>query len=221
LNKENQRRHIIKFLAHRNTFDVDAFCIYQWIERCHFHKWWDLALELAVHLPPNSLNSEYDMRLNFILKECRKQIQLEPVRSVTGVPRRIFVRPAEFSENFRNQDHDLTGTMVTGFQFEGKRYRASSHKDVFIKVIQLAFERNPNSKERVLSLAGNKRKYFSLNKKDVSPQSELIAGTHIWVELQQNANTLYRLGKEVLSLYGMDTQSFKVITADILEKTGE
>jgi len=220
VNKESQKRHIVKFLERKIGSDVDTFCIYQWIERCHFHKWWDLAVELAAHLPPNSLDRDYDMRLNFILKECHDRTSTSVTQSLPREPRTILVRPKRHVDT-QNRDRDLTGTVVLGFQFEGKRHRAMSHKDVFVKIVHLAFERYPDAKERVFSLSGNKRRYFSLNRKDLSPQSELIAGTHIWVELQQNANTLYRLGKEVLRLFGMDTWSFEIITANVLEKPDE
>lgn len=220
MNKDAQFQRIRKFLNGTSKNDVDSFSLYQWIERCHFHKWWDLAVELAAHLPPNSLDRDYDMRLNFILKECRDRISSSVAQGLPREPRTILVRPKRIGDA-HNQDGDLTGTVVLGFQFEGKRHIAMSHKDVFVKVIHLAFERYPDARGRVLSLAGNKRTYFSLNRKDLSPQSELIAGTHIWVELQQNANTLYRLGKEVLTLFGMDTHSFKIITAAVSERADE
>ena len=71
MNKEKQRRQILRFLRGKGNRDIDAFCIYQWIERCHFEGWWNLALELANSIPPNSLNKDYHKRLNYLLSECR------------------------------------------------------------------------------------------------------------------------------------------------------
>jgi hypothetical protein len=78
----------------------------------------------------------------------------------------------------------------------------------------MAFNRHPEAKDKVLTLRGIKRKYFSRDKRDLSGQCELITGSQIWVELQQNANTLYTLGKEVLRLFGMDYRSFEILTAE-------
>lgn len=71
MNEESQRRKILRFLKDKGSKDIDAFCLYQWVERCHYHGWWELAASLGSHIPPNSLNDHYHQRINFLLKECR------------------------------------------------------------------------------------------------------------------------------------------------------
>ena len=88
MNKESQKRKILNFINKKTAKDIDAFCIYQWIERCHFEGWWVLALSLSV--PPNSLNQDYHKRLNYLLSECRHN--LKKTREKTVFPKRRYLR---------------------------------------------------------------------------------------------------------------------------------
>ncbi|OQB73644.1 MAG: hypothetical protein BWX92_03293 [Deltaproteobacteria bacterium ADurb.Bin135] len=220
MNKDRQKRQIINFLSHKKVFDVDAFCLYQWIERCHFHKWWDLAVELSAYLPPNSLDKDYDKRLNYILKECRDKSN-ERAKSTPLVERvgsKIYVRP---KSNLPKTNLDLTGTIVHGFCLEGKTYRADSHKDVYMQIIQIAFNKYPEKKEKVFAICGSKRIYFSKDRRELSNRSELISGTHIWAELNFNANTLYNIGKKILKIFGMYDNSFEILTTETFGQANE
>jgi hypothetical protein len=71
MNETTQKRQIQRFLNGNDKRDIDAFCIYQWIERCHFQEWWEMAIELAPHITPGSLNSDYQKKLDFIFQDCR------------------------------------------------------------------------------------------------------------------------------------------------------
>jgi len=77
MNKEKQKRQILRFLKRKNATKVDAFTIYQWIDRCCFEEWWEFAMALSSALPPNSLTDEYQKRVEYILSECRKK---EPLK---------------------------------------------------------------------------------------------------------------------------------------------
>ncbi len=71
MNDQQEKQQIKRFLMGKYNKPIDAFHVYQWIERCHFQKWWDLAINLASHITPNSLDSDYQKRLDFICKDCR------------------------------------------------------------------------------------------------------------------------------------------------------
>ena len=71
MNEYTQKRQIQRFLKGNDKRDIDTFCIYQWIERCHNQEWWEIAIELSQYITPGSLNTDYQKRLNFILKDCR------------------------------------------------------------------------------------------------------------------------------------------------------
>ena len=71
MNESSQKRQIQRFLRGHDKRDIDAFCIYQWIERCHIQKWWGLAIELSPYITPGTLQTDYQKRLDFILRDCR------------------------------------------------------------------------------------------------------------------------------------------------------
>jgi hypothetical protein len=77
MNDSTQKRQIQRFLRGQDKRDIDAFSIYQWIERCHIQGWWGLGIALASNLPPNSLDQNYQKRLEFLLNECRKNVDAE------------------------------------------------------------------------------------------------------------------------------------------------
>jgi len=73
MDEKSQKRKMIFFLWGAINKNVDNFCIYQWIDRCYFQGWWDLGIQLASHIPPNSLPIEYQKRLNYLLSVCREK----------------------------------------------------------------------------------------------------------------------------------------------------
>lgn len=74
MNKDFEKKRILRFLKGQGKRTVDAFGIYQWIERCHFHAWWDLGHALGSHIPPGSLNQDYHRRLDYFLSDCRSKL---------------------------------------------------------------------------------------------------------------------------------------------------
>lgn len=72
MNEDSRRSQILKFLKGKEKKSIDAYCIYQWIESCHYYEWWDLGIKLSVYIPPNSLKADYHKRLDFLLLECRR-----------------------------------------------------------------------------------------------------------------------------------------------------
>ncbi len=104
MNKEKQRREILRFLKGKGNKDVDAFCIYQWIERCHFHGWWDIGIALAPSVPPNSLDQDYHKRLNYLLYECRSKLKASTDNLGISERRHIRTVSAKPSANLNSID---------------------------------------------------------------------------------------------------------------------
>ncbi|HPM10600.1 MAG TPA: hypothetical protein PK941_09180 [Paludibacter sp.] len=75
MNKDSQLKLIKKFLKGIGKNDVDSFCIYQWMDRCCYEGWWNIAIELSAYIPPNSLDESYHKRLEFLLFECRTSLK--------------------------------------------------------------------------------------------------------------------------------------------------
>jgi len=107
---------------------------------------------------------------------------------------------------------DFTGKTVRGFKLSGQNYTAHSYRDVYLNITQMVFKQNPQKKDRILSLQGRDRKYFSCNPIELTKDRVRIPDSDIYAELNENANTLYRRSKKILQLYGMDHESLEILT---------
>ena len=102
--------------------------------------------------------------------------------------------------------NNLTGTINYGFIFDGKYYADYyHHREVFLKVMELILVKFPNDKERIFTIKGSKRKYFSRDSRELSSgESKQINGTDIYTELNCSAVELNRRCQKVMQLYGLD-----------------
>ncbi len=236
---ESQKRKIRRFLKGSIKDGIDAFCIYQWIERCHYQEWWEMGVALGSHIQPNSLNKDYQKRLEFILSECRHNRDLE--KKAKDITLKEVIEALDATEEHKANllkslkdsgidfdikwkdfkritqskpisDNDFTGKTVRGFTLGGQTYTAHTHKEAFLKIIQIVFKQNPEEKDRIFSIQGRKRKYFSYDPNELTKYRERIPDSDIYAELNENANTLYRRDKAILQLYDMDHGSFEILT---------
>lgn len=109
MDKEKQRARILRFLGGLKKERIDAFCIYQWIERCHFHGWWKLGIRLSSFVPPNSLNPEYQKRLNYLLMECKNKFKEQYVELKNPGGHKYFTVPKYFWNGCENLGIALGG----------------------------------------------------------------------------------------------------------------
>jgi hypothetical protein len=96
MDEEKQYHEIQRFLKGKYRKEIDAFCIYQWIDRCYFSGWWDLGCKLASSIPPNSLNQEYHKRLEYLLSECRNKLKDKFIELKSPKGTRVFSVPKSF-----------------------------------------------------------------------------------------------------------------------------
>lgn len=135
MNRESQKRKIRRFLEGKGKKDLDAFCIYQWIDRCHYEGWWDLALQLAPNLPPNSLNHDYHKRLGYLLSECGKNLKSlkkEFIKISNPGAETNFMLPRSFW-----QSCEEFGLSIRGKSKSGLRFELAGEKILFIQNIDL------------------------------------------------------------------------------------
>jgi len=104
---------------------------------------------------------------------------------------------------------ELTGTKVRGFRLEGQEFEAVSHIDVLRKVIRYVLMKRPLEKEKLLLLHGRKNKYFSKDPGDLR-LPELIRGTNIYFETNENAQSICVRCERILKLYDIDYTSFEI-----------
>lgn len=108
-------------------------------------------------------------------------------------------------------DGRLTGTKPSGFYLEGKYYPVNHHREILLKVAEIAAEQNPMQLNKFLEIRGRQRVYFSKNYNDLSYDYKKINGTDLYAELNENAKTLNKRCEAIIIKFGLDLHSFKIL----------
>ena len=94
-----------------------------------------------------------------------------------------------------------TGKSIVAFTFKGTRYPVRSWKEMLIKITNLMLSAHREQFNKVLNLVGRKRPYFTRNPNELrSP--EKIDNTEIYVETYLSANSIVKLSKSIIALFG-------------------
>ncbi|MBW1965937.1 MAG: hypothetical protein JRI48_00885 [Deltaproteobacteria bacterium] len=117
----------------------------------------------------------------------------------------------ELDIDLSKRNDNLTGTGVSGFIFENRFYKAESHKEIFLKVAEIILKKYPNERGKIFSVKGRKKVYFSRNFTDFRHNYELISGTDIYADINENAAQLNRRCQKILQVYGISPSSLTVI----------
>ena len=106
------------------------------------------------------------------------------------------------AQNYDKQKaQELKGKSLISFIFKGKKYEAKYWKDMLLQVSKIMSEQHKDKFDSVLTLIGRQRPFFSKNPTDLrSP--EQIEGTEIYVETNLNSDSVLRLSKSLLSMFG-------------------
>jgi len=104
---------------------------------------------------------------------------------------------------------DYTRKKIESFIFKGVAYKARNWKDLIIKVAERIFEENKSSIDKVFSLKGTKRVYYT---KDPSEQKEPreIGNSGIYVETNFDANSIVKRTLELMNAFGIDKKELKI-----------
>ena len=96
-----------------------------------------------------------------------------------------------------------TGKPVVAFTFRGHRYPVKSWKEMLIKVVEIIYSTHPREFERVLTMKGRKRPYFTRNPNELV-RPKRISNTDIYVETNLSANSIVERCKKIIALFGYD-----------------
>jgi len=94
-----------------------------------------------------------------------------------------------------------TGKSIIAFTFKGTRHPVRSWKEMLIKITNLMLSAHREQFDRVLNLVGRKRPYFTRNPNELR-NPERINNTDIYVETNLSANSIVKLSKSIISLFG-------------------
>lgn len=111
MNKDSQKRKIQRFLKGKINKDIDGFCIYQWIERCYFHSWWELGHKLGSYIPPGSFNQDFHKRLEYLLTECRSKLREQATQIEKNVAHSLSASQEDYLRFYRDLVRLLDGKL--------------------------------------------------------------------------------------------------------------
>lgn len=102
-------------------------------------------------------------------------------------------------------------TYIDYFELNGVKYEVDSWRNMLLKVCDIMRTTHTDQFDKVLSLGGRKRSYFSKNPAELrSPK--LVTGTDIYVETNYSANEIVKFSKDIISLFGYSRDDLSVST---------
>ncbi len=103
----------------------------------------------------------------------------------------------------------FTGKSIVAFTFKGRRIPVASWKEFLVKLSEILHTLHGEDFERVLSLRGRKRPYFSRDRKELR-FPELIKGTDIYVETNMSARRIVDITRRMLKLFGYPEDALSI-----------
>jgi len=98
---------------------------------------------------------------------------------------------------------DYTGKSIVAFTFMGARYPVNSWMKMLIRITELILSKHRKQSDKILTLVGRKRPYFSRNPNELRAPRR-IDGTDIYVETDLGANSIVNLSKKIITLFGYE-----------------
>jgi predicted type IV restriction endonuclease len=133
---------------------------------------------------------------DFLASNVQK-MEISVTASKQGISReRIKIAKSQFREGER-----YTGESISSFAFKGTKYEVKTWKDMLIQICNIMLATHRDRFEQVLNLTGRKRPYFTKTLNELRIP-ERINGTDIYIEVNLGANSIVKLSRDVLSLFG-------------------
>jgi hypothetical protein len=138
------------------------------------------------------------------------KVLFDPEEINTNLP------PSDENENDKD-DHqssnkvDYKGKKISAFIFQGSKYEVNSWKELLITVCNLMNNSHESEFDKVLTLKGRIRLYFS-NDPSQLQRSEQIKGTDIYVEINLSSDQIVKNVENIIDLFGYskDSISFEI-----------
>lgn len=105
--------------------------------------------------------------------------------------------------------NNYTGKSISSFYFKGSKYEVRFWKDLLIKLCEILNATQGAEFNKIVSLKGRKRPYFSRNKDELwNPRK--ISNTDIFAETNLSANSIVKICFDVLALFGYSKNDLKI-----------
>ena len=103
----------------------------------------------------------------------------------------------------------FTGKSIASFIFQGAKYDVRTWKDLLLQLCNIIFSTHRNNFEQVLNLTGRKRPYFTRRPDELRSPCQ-INGTDIFVEINLSSNSIVKLSREVIALFGYSENDLSI-----------
>jgi len=104
---------------------------------------------------------------------------------------------------------NYSGKKIDSFAFKGVAYKPRNWKDLIIKVAEKIYEENRQSIDKIFTLKGTKRNYYTKNPSEQREPRE-IGTSGIYVETNFNANKLVKMTLELMDVFMIDRKELKI-----------
>lgn len=105
----------------------------------------------------------------------------------------------------------FTGKSISAFYFKDGKYEVKKWINLLIKVCNILYEKHRSDFEKVLTLRGKKRPYFTYKANELrKPQK--ISRTNIFIETNLNANMIVKICFNLLAIFGYSNTDLKFET---------
>jgi len=151
----------------------------------------DTTEKLCGYKPDN------DIVEDFLIKVSQGTV-IEPKRKISTSTQLSSGQVSRFS---RPSSSGYTGKSIVAFTFKGTRYPVRSWKEMLIKITNLMLSAHRGQFDKVFNLRGRKRPYFTRNPNELR-NPEKIDNTEIYVETNLSANSIVKLSKNIIALFG-------------------
>lgn len=145
-----------------------------------------------------------DEASSFVKKQGHKKQTAEQISIVKPIKPTFVkrVRPTSTSS--------FTNTNVSTFIFNNTTYEVRFYKDIIFKLCNVILNEHKYEFDRVLSLVGRKRPYFTKNK-SLLRKFKRIEQTNIFVETNLSSTSIVKLCYDVVSLFGYSESDLIII----------
>lgn len=136
-----------------------------------------------------------DEASSFVKKQSTKKQTTEQIIVVKPIKPTVVKRTRSATKR------DFSNTSISSFSFINTTYEVRFYKDILFKLCNIMVEKHKNEFNRVLSLVGRKRPYFSKDK-SLLRKSKQIEQTNIFAETNLNSTLIVKLCFDIISLFG-------------------
>lgn len=129
----------------------------------------------------------------------RIEVRHQPIQTPVSTVRRTYRQP------MGNYSHKS----IRSFRFKEKTCHVNKWKNLLLELCSILHKIQGEEFSKVLRLRGRKRLYFSKNPRDLFT-AEKIPGTDIYAEVNLSANSVVKMCRDLIGLFGYSVSDFSI-----------